>query len=718
MEGIAVEKRNLDKTKQEIVVEKEGKVEGDGKQQESESGGVEENVKKDRGQESESKNGKEQNSNEREIQKEGDNDGGNAEKEGHKTVKKGAETEGTTRPGQGKAEESDPFAYTKREEFTSENFKIELRGLPQHYSVAHLKKLLNETLQLGAHKVKPAGYRKNWAYIAFRDQPARTRAMEVLQGYQWKKAKFSVTTAKPVEDPLVKRMGERGNRTNNKGEEDKDGDSQMSITERVTKSVTPLAHLSYDQQLEKKQKDAHHILRKFGSDLAHTNPKLARLVQWQKVRRGGQVCEVDPIVPSPQIDGYRNKCEFSVGNNPETGQATVGFRVASYKAGSMCVAPVSHLKNIPLKMKDVVKEFEVVVRESGLAPFSPLTHEGVWRQLTVRTSLTGALLIIAMIHPQELTETVLGELKQTIVQHFTEGSGASVGVTSIFFKAYAQKERGGQQQPLQHLWGDHHLTETVLGNTFRVSPDAFLQVNTLGAEVLYQHVGDLADLDPSSVLLDVCCGTGTIGVCLSKRCAKVYGVELVPEAVEDARHNAETNGVTNMKVWTGRAEEQLGQMLSHCREQRTVAVVDPPRAGLNSSVVIGLRRCSELERLVYVSCDPASAVKNFINLGRPESKQYQGSFFFPVRAIPVDLFPHTPHFELVILFERWDKEKWTRIMEGNPLPRDEEYFKRIPSLQEGKDGPTKHKNGSDSTTKRALDDENCGEAEAKKTKNE
>ncbi|XP_042218009.1 tRNA (uracil-5-)-methyltransferase homolog A-like isoform X2 [Homarus americanus] len=571
---------------------------------------------------------------------------------------------------------SDPYAYTKRDEFTSENFKIELKGLPRYYSVGQLKKLVNDTLQLKAHKIKPAGYGNNWVYINFRDQKAREKALVVLDDYEWKKCRFKVSNASPVADPLIKRTEKEVSKKKEKKVEI-DPDANLSIEEKVLKSVLPYAHLSYDEQLKLKEKEARQVMRKYGTELARVNPELVEWVHWQKLRRGGQICEMDDIIPSPVTDGYRNKCEFSIGINPDNNLPTVGFRIASYKEGSMHVAPVNHLCHLPDQMKRVVTEFEKFVRDSGRAPFSPLTHEGFWRQLNIRTTRNKDILIIPMIHPQEMNKEEQEELKKKIVDHFTEGPGKSFGVTSIFFKAYGQKEQG-EEIELEHLWGTEYITETILDKKFRVSPDAFLQVNTAAAEVLYNKLGSVADLDGTSALLDICCGTGTIGISLADRCLKVYGIEVVEKAADDARHNAEENGLENIVILTGKAEENMQVLVQSCNKVNVVGIVDPPRAGLNGNVVFGLRKCENMKHLLFVSCDPNCAFKNFINLGRPQSKQYKGEFFIPLKAIPVDLFPHTPHYELIILFERWEERKWRRIMEGNPLPRDDEYFQRVP----------------------------------------
>ena len=193
------------------------------------------------------------------------------------------------------------------------------------------------------------------------------------------------------------------------------------------------------------------------------------------------------------------------------------------------------------------------------------------------------------------------------------------------------------------------LTKLFAGG---ISPQAFFQVNTLAAEVLYKTVGDIADLTEKSSLVDVCCGTGTIGLCLAARVKNVVGVEIVAEAVRDAQKNAENNGVKNCDFFTGKAEDILGNILRDIDSKDIVAIVDPPRAGLHPRALSAIRNTAAIKRLVYVSCDAKNAMKNFVDLARPASKTAKGDPFLPVKVIPVDLFPHSRGFELVLLFER------------------------------------------------------------------
>ncbi|KAF2350137.1 (Uracil-5)-methyltransferase family [Trinorchestia longiramus] len=490
---------------------------------------------------------------------------------------------------------------------------------------------------------------------------------------------FMLQKASPAPDPLLKVIEQKVDGTFKCANEEMD---KLPIEERVTLSVTPYAAMPYKQQLEKKQEAAQAILKKIGREIARVNPELESLVRWQKLRRRGAVCEMDPIIPSPVEDGYRNKCEFTIGMNSDSKETTVGFRVSSYKEGNVSVGPVLHLKHISDTMKNIVKSFEAHVRASDYAAFDPVSHEGVWRQLTVRTSNNHDCLLIVTVHPQKLGESELGELKQSLV-HYCETEGTQAGVTGLYCIVVGQKESGVTEE-YEHLWGGTHITETVLGKKFRISPQAFFQVNTPAAEKLYEAVAELSEVDRTNVLLDVCCGTGTIGQCLAERTYKMYGLEIVEKAVEDAEYNARINKISNVDYLLGNCEQTLPSIYSSCKGLEVKAVVDPPRAGLPASVIASLRKHEEVTSVVYMACDPVKCHQNFQSFARPISKNLKGQFFIPIRAVAVDLFPHTDKYELVIVWERYDEFKWRRILDGNPRPKDEAYYSRVPELPQQK----------------------------------
>ncbi|KAJ1962404.1 hypothetical protein IWQ62_003542, partial [Dispira parvispora] len=179
-----------------------------------------------------------------------------------------------------------------------------------------------------------------------------------------------------------------------------------------------------------------------------------------------------------------------------------------------------------------------------------------------------------------------------------------------------------------------------------------------------EDIADSASPNGSSdVLLDLCCGTGTIGILMAKYFRQVIGIELVPQAVEDANTNATAKGITNAKFIAGPVEKLLGPQLQQLKADgvitdtsSVVAVLDPPRSGLNGKVMAAIRECTAISRVVFVACDFKQSMKNIVELCRPPSKRYPGVAFHCTQAVPVDLFPHTKACELVIELVRKSPE--------------------------------------------------------------
>lgn len=328
--------------------------------------------------------------------------------------------------------EKEHYSQNKPDEFSSENFKIELGGLPKYYPLSQLKKLLNASLQLDPHRVKPGGMGRNVAYVNFKDAETRFKAITILNGYKWQGCTLSAKEADPTKDPMLLAKIDYLKVPKKEYE-------MLPLKDRIQKAVTPYHEMSYDDQIKEKDKVVKSVLRKFGNELAALNPELKKFVHWHKMRRKGQICEVDDFVHSPVKQAYRNKCEFTIGKSKENDKPLVGFRVASYKEGSVEVGPVDHLTHLNDKMKEVVKYMESYLETSEHAPFDPFSHNGIWRQLTVRTSQTFDVMIIVQIHPQSLSEDEINDIKEDVKRYFTEGEGGAVGVTSIFFQRVGQR---------------------------------------------------------------------------------------------------------------------------------------------------------------------------------------------------------------------------------------------------------------------------------------
>lgn len=483
-------------------------------------------------------------------------------------------------------------------------------------------------------------------YICFKDEEERENGIKILNGYVWKGKTLTATHAKAAPDPLVKRRNENI-----------DGGDQPPPVKRmktVEETTTDLVHLSYADQLRHKQEKIKETLKNFGQRVFKENYSMRSFIDNQRSKYEGLPCQLLDIIPSPQIDGYRNKCEFTIGKN-STGEKVVGFRLGSYSSGSIEVGSAANLRNINDRMKQTIILFEEFIRSSKFDVFEPECHTGQYKQLAVRTSKSNdELMVIVGVNPQDSSEEQLAEIKKEICDFFTIGNGKELNVTSLYYLGMP-KRQSGVKYVEEHLHGTSHITETIHGLKFRISPSAFFQVNTACAEILYQTAIDFATAKDSTTVFDICCGTGTVGLCFAKHVANVIGVELVAEAIEDAKFNANANNISNCNFIQGFAEDTISSMMSTARFQNNkdiIAVLDPPRAGLHNRAINSIRSARHLNRIVYISCAPAGATKNWCDLMRPPSKTMSGDPFVPVKAVAVDMFPHTHHTELIILFER------------------------------------------------------------------
>ncbi|XP_066594850.1 tRNA (uracil-5-)-methyltransferase homolog A-like [Prorops nasuta] len=548
----------------------------------------------------------------------------------------------------------DPYAYLDRDDFTSEKYKIEVRGLPKYYGVGELKRFINEKLDLKSCKIKPLKKGCNILYLCFRNEENKLRAISVLNGIQWKSKTLRAQPAKPAADPFLKRKIEE--ETANKRQKTDTNEEGLSPSERVQISTIPLCNVSYINQLEQKQNEMKLILRKIGLQIFNENKDLSKWLETQTKEYDGLPCELKPILHSDATQEYRNKCEFTIGYNVKGDKIIIGFRLSSYAAGCTAVGPIDHLCHIPKCMKEAVKIFEGFVQNYELKAYNPVDHSGHWRQITARSTRGGHLMLILGISAQNLNSEVLNKLKFDLQHFFENGKGIEAKVTSLYLHTLDKKSTNGSSESnIEHISGAKFIEEVLLGMKFRISPLAFFQINTLGAEVLYKAAIELAEPTMDTTVLDICCGTGTIGLSFSKYCGEVLGLEVVSDAIQDARQNAIENQIENCEFLLGKAEDILSAVIHRATKSSIIAVVDPPRAGLHQKALSTLRNMKKVNRIVYISCNPRAAMRNLVDFARPASKQYIGEPFVPVKAVAIDMFPHTNHCELIICLDRCSK---------------------------------------------------------------
>ncbi|KAJ1980504.1 hypothetical protein H4R34_002431 [Dimargaris verticillata] len=401
-------------------------------------------------------------------------------------------------------------------------------------------------------------------------------------------------------------------------------------------------------------------------------------------------CPVLDTVASPAVDHYRSKCEFAFGLDSDD-NVVLGFQAGKFGTVYDQVAPADDCPNVDATTLDLVRRIRdhVATVVDRFPLYDREAKTGVWRLVMTRTQTTKQSMVVVQYNPTDLTEADITDLHQGL-----QSCLAPSQVTSLYVQACDQIHNGFNAKfGFTLLAGTPTIHETLMGRDFEISPASFFQVNTRGAERLYALVRYLATtgyeatpeakqkalstLQPNELavtspqasqtaLLDLCCGTGTIGILMASAFAKVIGVEMVEEAVKDAQRNAEANHITNAEFIAGKVEKVLApelRKLNRPTDQTSdegesspsaqpltsaVAVLDPPRAGVPKSVIASVRNCDKIDRIVFVACDFKLSMQNVIDLCRPTSNTYSGVPFRPVVAIPVDLFPHTKSCELVI----------------------------------------------------------------------
>lgn len=492
-------------------------------------------------------------------------------------------------------------------------------GIDKRVSEKKLARFISDTFPdtVGIMMAKPSN--KPFCFLSFADE-ALMRAFETTM--EQKKFKNSKVRLKAdANDRNPRSLRSISEVLEPKGAVFREvSEPMVSLADRVT----PLHLIPYEKQLEMKQgivtNAFANLLKQAGKEI---RSKSLVLPPWLS-----EMPEIRPVVASPSSKVYRNKLEFTIGFD-ENSQICIGFNNGKMAQGTLRVENADGISFVSERVKQILCSLTQLVVQSQIPVFDYKSGQGFWKTALLRTSeRTAETLMMITVRNGAPIEQLLELLR------------GMEGLTTI-----SLLEEGGK---LHLVSGCGYIHERLFDKTFRVSGQSFFQVNTEGCELLYSHVKELVAGD---VLLDVCCGAGTIGICCSDSVRRVIGLEIVAEAVEDAKVNAQANGVT-AEYLLGRAEITLKQVLQELDTTDIAAVVDPPRSGLHKDLLKALRTTKGLSRLVYVSCNPVSLCADLMTLCIPSHPKLHGPPFKLMFVQPVDMFPHTDHVECVVSLMR------------------------------------------------------------------
>lgn len=391
-----------------------------------------------------------------------------------------------------------------------------------------------------------------------------------------------------------------------------------------------LQAMSYEEQLKFKERKVMNNLMRIGGfaeDEIHMLPIMGMEEPWR----------------------YRNKAQFPFGRDKD-GNVIAGFyagRTHAIIESEDCLLGVEENRDI----LNIVKRF---MEEMKIEPYDETSHKGLVRHVLIRKGFkTGEIMVCLVINGKKLpggkrlVEMLCGgdrrERKgEKVKREEIQGHGIK-GMTSISYSVNQERTNIIMGKEIVNLYGPGFITDYIGNVKYQISPLSFYQVNPVQTERLYGTALEYAGLTGDETVWDLYCGIGTISLFLAQKAGKVYGVEVVPQAIEDARRNAEINGINNAEFFAGKAEEVLPEQFEKNKVHADVIVVDPPRKGCDAVCLDTILKMRP-ERVVYVSCDSATLARDLRYLA-------DGGYEV-VRVRCCDMFPGTVHVETVTLLVR------------------------------------------------------------------
>jgi 23S rRNA (uracil1939-C5)-methyltransferase len=386
-------------------------------------------------------------------------------------------------------------------------------------------------------------------------------------------------------------------------------------------------HMTYQAQLQFKQKAVTDALSRLAKvDVSHTLP----------------------IVPSPADRYYRNKLEYTFSNkrwlndgenrtDDPIEMSALGFHIPGRFDKILdinhCYLQADPSNDIRLKIRDYAREHQ-------MSFYDIKAHTGSLRNLIIRTSSTGELMVIVVF--AYATEDEVNSLMGYVEQEFPQ-------ITSLLYILNQKKNDTIFDQDVVARKGPEYIHERMNDIQFRIGPKSFYQTNAIQAQRLYEIARDFAGFKGTELVYDLYTGAGTIANFVAGHVREVIGVEYVPQAIEDAKVNSTINNISNTKFYAGDMKDVLNADFVTQHGKPDVIITDPPRAGMHADVVERLMEI-EAQKIVYVSCNASTQARDLVTL----KNKYN-----VIQIQPVDMFPHTQHVENVVLLELKDASEFT-----------------------------------------------------------
>lgn len=375
-----------------------------------------------------------------------------------------------------------------------------------------------------------------------------------------------------------------------------------------------LQALSYDKQLEFKENKVRNNLKRIG---------------------GFTDIPMEPIAGMKEPYHYRNKAQFPIGRDKE-GKLTAGF----YAARTHSLIPVDECYLGAKINEPILGKILQIMEQEHIEPYDEKTHTGLVRHILIRFGFTTKEIMVCFI---------LNGKKLPKQEKFIAALTEIPGMTSISVNRNEKDTNVIMGEKTITIWGSDYITDYIGDIKYQISPQSFYQVNPAQTKVLYEKALEYAGLTGTETVWDLYCGIGTISLFLAQKAKKVFGVEIVPQAIADAKKNAALNDITNVDFFVGKAEEVYPSYVSEHKEEAKaeVIVVDPPRKGCEESLLSTIVSMAP-ERIVYVSCDSATLARDL--------KYLCGHGYELKRVQAVDQFCQTGHCETVVLLSKGAKD--------------------------------------------------------------